>query len=158
MTLHYGRNLLPSSVGFDRLLSTIEDFEGMFANQKPQAYPPYNILKLNDTNYQIQLAVSGFTRADLDIEFKDGKLTVTGKQGPTVDGIEYLHRGIAARDFVHNFVLADTVVVRSADIVNGLLVITLENIIPEEKKPRKIEIGVVETQHPSLEKLLTEAK
>lgn len=157
MTLHYGRNLLPSSVGFDRLLSTIEDFEGMFANHKPQAYPPYNILKMNDTSYQIQLAVSGFTREDLDIEFKDGKLTVTGKQGSTVDGIEYLHRGIAARDFIHNFVLADTVIVRSADIVNGLLVITLENIIPEEKKPRKIEIGVAETQQIN-KQLLTETK
>ena len=136
------KNLLPSTVGFDRLLSTIDDFDLLFSEgRKAVSYPPYNIVKTDDTNYTIEIAVAGFARKDLDITTEGNKLTVTG----TIigeDRRDYLHRGIGTRDFTHNFTLADTVVVKSADIVNGLLLVKLENIIPEEKKPRKIQINV----------------
>ena len=135
------KNLLPSTVGFDRLLSTIDDFDLLFTEgRKAASYPPYNIVKTDDTNYTIEIAVAGFAREHLDITTEGNKLTVTG----TITGEDrrdYLHRGIGTRDFTHNFTLADTVVVKSADIVNGLLLVKLENIIPEEKKPRKIDIG-----------------
>jgi molecular chaperone IbpA len=152
MTLPFGKILLPSTVGFDRLLSTIDEFETMLSNNKPQTYPPYNIIRTTETQYEIQIAVSGFSKDNLEMELKDGKLTITGKQKTQSDTTDYLYRGIAARDFVHTFTLADTIVVKSADIVNGLLIVSLENIIPEEKKSRKITIGTS-----SSEELLTEA-
>ena len=135
------RSLLPSTVGFDRLFSTLDEFDTLFnEGKKTQTYPPYNIVKLDDTDYAIEIAVAGFGMSDLDITTETNKLTITGSTKET-DGKEYLHRGIGTRDFTHTFTLADTVIVKSANIVNGLLVIILENVIPEEKKPRKIQIG-----------------
>lgn len=135
------KNLLPSTVGFDRLLSTIEDFDTLFMEgRKAASYPPYNIIKTDDTNYTIEIAVAGFSRDDLDITAEGNKLTVTGTI-KSEENKEYLHHGIGTRNFTHHFTLSDTVVVKSADIVNGLLLVKLENIIPEEKKPRKIPIS-----------------
>ena len=139
MTHAYGRNLLPLSVGFDHLLSTLQEFEDI---AKPSTYPPYNIVKFDEDNYQIQIAVAGFGPDELEIEVKENKLTVNGenKSAYTSD-VQFLHHGLASRDFSHTFRLSDTVVVKTADIVNGVLKIDLENVLPEEKKPRKIPIG-----------------
>lgn len=139
MTHTYGRNLLPLSVGFDHLLSTLQEFEDI---GKPATYPPYNIVKFDEDNYQIQIAVAGFGPDELDIEVKDNRLTVNGEiRSAYTSDVQFLHHGLASRDFSHNFKLSDTVVVKSADIINGVLQIDLENILPEEKKPRKIPIG-----------------
>ena len=127
---------LPSTVGFDRLFDMVNELEV----KKPQTYPPYNIVKFDDDNYQIQIAVAGFLPDELDIEVKENNLTVNGAITIS-DNVEYLHHGLASRDFSHTFKLSDTVVVKTADIVNGVLKIDLENIIPESKKPRKIPIG-----------------
>jgi molecular chaperone IbpA len=136
------RSLLPTTVGFDRLFSTINEFDHLLTEGKKytQSYPPYNIIKTDDTNYSIEIAVAGFKREELDISFENSKLTVTGKT-IDVDEKEYLHKGIGTRDFTHNFRLSDSIIIKSADIMDGLLVISLVNIIPEEKKPRKILIG-----------------
>lgn len=138
----YGRSLLPATVGFDRLLSTVEEFERMFEGTKAPTYPPYNIIKENDTEYTIEIAVSGFKRDDIEITAEGNKLFVNGaiKTAQSEDR-EFLHRGIGTRNFSHKYTLSDTVIVKGADIVDGLLVINLENQIPEEKKPRKIQIG-----------------
>ena len=139
MTLQYGKSLLPSTVGFDRLLSTFEEFDKAF---KPQTYPPYNLVKTDDTHWLIEIAVAGFTREEIDITMDNGKLFVSGKvENKQTPQREYFHCGIAKRDFNHRFILAETVHVKSANFVDGLLVIELENVIPEERKPRKIEIG-----------------
>lgn len=138
MTLLYGKSLLPATVGFDRLLSTFEELDHAF---KPQAYPPYNLVKENDFNWTIEIAIAGFKREEIDITYEDGKLLVTGSSSTEEPAKQYFHHGIAKRNFNHRFILAETVLVKSADIVDGLLVIKLENIIPEEKKPRKIQIG-----------------
>lgn len=139
MTHAYGRNLLPLSVGFDHLLSTLQEFEDI---GKPATYPPYNIVKFDEDNYQIQIAVAGFSPDELDIEVKDNRLTVNGEiRSAYTSDVQFLHHGLASRDFSHNFRLSDTVIVKSADIVNGVLKIDLENVLPEEKKPRKIPIG-----------------
>lgn len=135
----YGRNLLPSTVGFDRLLSTFEEFERA-ATTSTKTYPPYNILKQQD-KYVIEIAISGFKRDEIEITYDNGKLIVNGSSKSEIPTEDYLHRGIGKRDFTHKFTLADTIVVKSADVVDGLLVIEMENVIPEEKKPRKIEIG-----------------
>lgn len=144
--MNYGRSLLPATVGFDRLLSTMEEFDNMFANTKTPTYPPYNIVKENDTEYTIEIAVSGFKRDDIEVTTEGNKLYVNGsiKTAQTEDR-NFLHRGIGTRDFSHKYTVADTVIVKGADLVDGLLVIKLENIIPEEKKPRKIEINTKTT-------------
>lgn len=142
MSIAYGKNLLPATVGFDRLLSTMEEFDRILGSGgKTQTYPPYNIVKFDDNNYEIQIAVAGFYADDIDVETKENKLTVTGSSPKTEMAGDYLYHGLAARDFKHVFTLNDTVIVQSANIVNGVLKIALENIIPEEKKSRKIEIG-----------------
>jgi molecular chaperone IbpA len=142
LSLPYGKSLLPSTVGFDRLLSTFEEFDNLLGQgTKIQTYPPYNIIKEDNETYTIEIAVSGFKRDEIEITSEGGKLYVNGASKTARTSDKYLHRGIGTRDFSHKFVLSDTVVVRDADIVDGLLVINLENIIPEEKKPRKIEIG-----------------
>ena len=142
LSLPYGKSLLPSTVGFDRLLSTFEEFDNILGQgTKIQTYPPYNIIKEDNETYTIEIAVSGFKRDEIEITSEGGKLYVNGAIKTARTSDKYLHRGIGTRDFSHKFVLSDTVVVKDADIVDGLLVINLENIIPEEKKPRKIEIG-----------------
>ncbi|MCS6764066.1 MAG: Hsp20 family protein [Candidatus Protistobacter heckmanni] len=140
MAFPYGRNLLLSTVGFERLLPTFEELNTVLAEGKSPSYPPYNIIKRSDTQYEIEIAVAGFKRDELDITLEGNKLTVTGRVKADSQG-EFLHRGIGKRDFTHQFTLAETVVVRDADVVDGLLAIKLENVIPEEKKPHKILIG-----------------
>lgn len=141
MTFAYGRNLLPSTVGFDRLLSTLD--EALNIPEKVlTSYPPYNIAKISEDRYVIELAVAGFKREEIDITLEDNKLTVQGNAKKDEDGNKtYYHRGIALRNFTRVFTLADTVVVNSADLVDGMLVVELQNIIPENKKPRKISLG-----------------
>ena len=140
MSYPFGRNVLLSSVGFDRLINAIEEMSAGEAVNKAQSYPPYNIIKKNERDYAIEIAVAGFKIDEIDITAEGNKLTVVGKVKAEQTG-EYLHKGIANRDFSHDFTLAETVIVRSADVENGLLIIKLENVIPEEKKPRKITIG-----------------
>lgn len=141
MTFAYGRNLLPSTVGFDRLLSTLD--EALNIPEKVlTSYPPYNIAKISEDKYVIELAVAGFKREEIDITLEDSKLTIQGNAKKDEDGSKtYYHRGIALRNFTRVFTLADTVVVNSADLVDGMLVVELQNIIPENKKPRKISLG-----------------
>lgn len=139
------RSLLPTTVGFDRLFSTINGFDELLNEGKKttQTYPPYNIYKIDDTHYKIEIAVAGFKRDELEITFQDNKLLVVGekKEDEKDSLVEYLHRGIGARDFQHSFTLADTILVGSAEFVDGILEIALKNVIPEEKKPRKIVIS-----------------
>jgi molecular chaperone IbpA len=140
MAYSFGRNLLLSSVGFERLIDAFEQFDAADAAVRPTAYPPYNIVKLDQHDYAIEIAVAGFAQDEIDITAEGNKLVIEGKVKAQAGG-EYLHKGIATRDFKHQFTLAETVVVRSADVLNGMLVIRLENVIPEEKLPRKIMIG-----------------
>lgn len=125
----------PLFIGMDRMLNRLAQTTPGQTN-----YPPYNIVKVDDDNYSIELAVAGFVQDDLDIEVKDGILYVEGKKGEE-DKAEYLHKGISARSFRRSFTLSDTIVVRGADLSDGILTIDLMNVIPEEKKPRKIAIG-----------------
>jgi molecular chaperone IbpA len=149
----YGKSLLPATVGFDRLFSTIDEFDRLLdlGTPKQQTYPPYNIIRENDTEYTIEIAISGFSADDIEISTEGGKLSVIGSVKNIKTAAEkYLYRGIGTRNFVHKFTLADTVLVKGANVVDGLLVINLENVIPEERKPRKIAIGINAT--PSIAK------
>ncbi len=127
-------------VGFDRLADMIDTA----AKQEPAGgYPPYNIEQLGEHEYQIELAVAGFSEDDLDIQVQENVLTISGKRVPSTDGDSrnFLHRGIAERSFERRFHLADNVEVREAELLNGLLQVRLEREIPEEKKPRQISIN-----------------
>lgn len=122
------------TIGFDRHFRLLEDLK----KASKSTYPPYNIRQLKNDKYEVEIAVAGFTKRDLDITVKENTLTVTGdKESDTGD---YLHKGIATRNFTQTFALADDVKVTGAEINDGLLVISLEREIPEHKKPKTIEI------------------
>ena len=129
---------LSTSVGFDSFFNRL--FDNAYNSGGSGTYPPYNIRKVNDYEYVIELALAGFTKDDLDLELTEGTLTV--KSVPKADESDesYLHHGIAKRVFTRKFNLADDVIITGAELFNGLLQIKLERVIPEEKRPRKIEI------------------
>ena len=130
-----------STVGFDRLLSMLDKSVG--AEQNVPTYPPYNIERTDENTYRVTLAVAGFGEADLAVEVRDGVLSVTGKhEDKQKQG--YLYQGIAGRAFERRFQLAEHVEVKAARLENGLLHIVLERIVPEEKKPRRIQINGAE--------------
>ena len=132
--------LFRSTVGFDRMMNLLDSSANV---ADTTGYPPYNIEKIDEDSYQVTMAVAGFGEDDIDIEAREDVLLVSGKvqetEGET--GRNYLHRGIAGRSFKRSFQLADHVKAVGAKLENGLLHIDLKREIPEEKKPRKIEIG-----------------
>ena len=130
--------LFRSTVGFDRLADMLDSVSQFDAGQ---SYPPYNIERTDENHYQITLAVAGFADHDLNIEVKEGVLTVQGKRNGEAEKTTYLHQGIAGRSFERRFQLAENVEVRGARLENGLLHIALERLVPEEKKPRRITIN-----------------
>ena len=132
--------LYRTMVGFDRLASMIDTATRL---DGAQGYPPYNIERLDEDAFAIELAVAGFSEDALDIETNDGMLTITGRHGDTdqSEAREFLHRGIAERGFIRRYQLADHVIVTGAELKNGLLRIELVRELPEAKKPRKIAIS-----------------
>lgn len=123
------------TVGFDRHFQLLEELR----NASKPTYPPYNIIQVDDEEtYLIEIAAAGFTKSDIEITYQENSLTVTGKKD--VDSADYVHKGIAARDFEQKFALADDVKVISASMKDGILTIRLEREIPEHKKPRTIQI------------------
>lgn len=138
------KNLLPSTVGFDKMLETVEQ-ASKSVNKALTNYPPYNIKKVDDNKYVVELAVAGFGKQDLELTLNEGLLTIKGQttiDTLTEDGVDvqYLFKGISDRAFARTFTLADTVEVKNAQLINGLLKIFLENVIPESKKPKSINI------------------
>lgn len=130
------------SIGFDRMFDSL-----MGANRVSSTamsnYPPYNIVKHSDDMYTIEIAVAGFSKNEIEIESKENTLTVKSIDIETSEvekKPEYLHKGISARSFNKTFTVSDDVIVRGADLKDGLLYINLERIIPEEKKPKVIKI------------------
>ena len=130
------RDISPFTIGFDRTFDTL----ALLANSKQQTsnYPPYNIRKLSEDKYIIELAVAGFEEEEIDIEAVGENLTIKGsKDKEASEGL--VHQGLAARDFNKTFVLSDDMVIKGAALSNGMLYIGIERIIPEDKKPRKID-------------------
>jgi molecular chaperone IbpA len=137
--------LYRSAVGFDRLAGLLESAA---RTSQENGWPPYNIETTGENAYRIEIAVAGFKPDELTLEVKENLLTVTGRKAANDlpgDGVaverNFLHRGLAERDFERRFQLADYVVVKTADLNNGLLSIELARELPEALKPRRIEIG-----------------
>jgi molecular chaperone IbpA len=128
-----------STVGFDRLFDAMEK---SFRADAQDSYPPFDIVRTGDESYRITLAVAGFTRDEIDITAQQNQLVISGeKREKDEDGVDFVHRGIATRAFERRFQLADFVEVKKASYEDGLLSISLERVVPEAMKPRKIEIG-----------------
>ena len=125
------------AIGFDSLF---EQLNRQFANGKSDNYPPHNVVKLDDTHYVIEVAVAGFAEDEIDVELKENVLTVKGEQEKKEQEVEYIHKGISARNFSRTFPLAEHIEVRGATVKNGILAIALEQVVPEEDKPKKIAI------------------
>jgi len=135
-------------VGADRVMKRLADIADQSAQMMPIKYPPYNIKKVDENRYVIELAVAGFGKADIDIELQEGKLSIRGNCD-SAESTEYLYKGIAERGFKREFTLADNVEVKSSSLANGMLKIWLEAFIPEEKKPKKVKIEDEDTEYPS---------
>ena len=129
--------LYRSAIGFDRLAQLFDD--AARAESQP-SYPPYNIELVGEDKYQITMAVAGFDRSEIDIETERDALKITGRKQRDDTTRNFLHRGIASRNFEHTFRLADHVQVVGARMENGLLNIELKREVPEALKPRKIAI------------------
>ena len=125
-------------VGFDGLFEDLERIHNS-ARTGTDNYPPHNIVRVDDENFIIELAVAGFSQEDISIEVKDGILLVRGAKGD--DAREYAHKGISSRKFEKSFRLSEFVVIDGANLVNGILVVNARVEVPEERRPRKIEIG-----------------
>ena len=120
-------------VGFDRYFSAPHHQNGN--------YPPHNIVKYDETHYGIEIAVAGFSKDEITVEVDQDQLTVKGcKLNQSDSRFEYLHRGLAARDFEQQFTLAEYMEVRGAKVENGMLQIDIRRLVPEALKPRQIEI------------------
>jgi molecular chaperone IbpA len=135
-----------STVGFDRLFDMLENNS---FGQGQENYPPFDLIKLGENDYRIELAVAGFKPDEIDITSQQNQLIVTGRKKEEGDGKDnnYIYRGIATRSFERRFALADHIQVRGADMKDGLLAIELVREIPEAMKPKKINIGGTQPQH-----------
>jgi molecular chaperone IbpA len=142
--LHQAFTRDPFFIGFDKLANRLLEAH---SRTESGTYPPFNLRKESEDRFVIEMAVAGFALEDFDITVKDSVLTIVAN--PKQTEVEYVHKGIAQRAFTRSFSLAETVEVRDASLQDGILMIELENIIPEEKKPRKIEVK-------STKQLLTE--
>lgn len=128
-----------NTIGIDRLFDRITSQIDAAASGN---YPPYDIVKTGNDLYEIRVAAAGFTQAEIDVEYHEGRLTVTGQHADTVDpSIEYLHHGISNRSWQRQWTLADYVRVNEAVMKDGVLTIKLERIVPDAMKPRKIAIN-----------------
>ena len=147
-------------VGFDEQFNRLAKMHDDITKNIPN-YPPYNIKKTGDNTYLIEVAVAGFAKQDIEIELVDGKMIVTGKTHSDDDN-SFLFKGIANRAFTRTFALDEQIEVKDAEMFNGMLKIFLERIIPEHKKPKKIDVRdtseTTKTSKKSKELLLEESK
>ena len=135
--LRIWNDLRPFSVGFENIF---DHFNLHLDTQRTVNYPPYNSHKLDDLNWNIEIALAGFGKKDIDISTANSQLTIKSVESDDKDEKDTIHRGISKRQFTRSFTLADDVVVNGAELKDGMLVIDLEKIVPEEKKPQTIKI------------------
>ena len=128
--------LTPYAVGYDKLFDNLSRY--VDNNVSSTGFPPYNIRKEGDYHYVIEMALAGFSKEDIEIEVADGTLSIRSDKKD--DASDNLYRGISFRKFNRKFTLSDDIVVNDAALDNGMLTINLERVVPEEKKPRLIEV------------------
>ena len=124
-------------IGFDHIFADLERIH----NQAKDTYPPHNVVKVDDLKFTVEIAVAGFSQDHIDIEVKDHVLTISGARPQRRDQDMYVHKGISARKFKKSFRLSEYTEVIGADLLDGILTVDLEVVLPKEKQPRKISIG-----------------
>ena len=127
----------PFFIGFDRALDTWSHAQTVSSATN---YPPYNVIKVDEDNFVVELAVAGFSKTDIDVSTADGKLTVRGELKTEDNDSKFIHRGIAARKFTREWALGEYMEVKAAELKDGMLKIDIVRILPEEKKPKTIKI------------------
>ena len=127
----------PFFIGFDRALDTWSHAQTVSSATN---YPPYNVIKVDEDNFVVELAVAGFSKTDIDVSTADGKLTVKGELKTEDNDSKFIHRGIAARKFTREWALGEYMEVKAAELKDGMLTISIERILPEEKKPKTIKV------------------
>ena len=127
----------PFFIGFDRALDTWSHAQTVSSATN---YPPYNVIKVDEDNFVVELAVAGFSKTDIDVSTADGKLTVKGELNTEDNDSKFIHRGIAARKFTREWALGEYMEVKAAELKDGMLQIDIVRILPEEKKPKTIKI------------------
>ena len=134
----FDRNkFIPYSIGFDNLFDRLFDID----LESSGTYPPYNISKVDDNNYIIEMALAGFNKDDIEVELADSELTVRSKKREDSNkDVNLIHQGISHRSFNRKFTLSEEILVKNAEMKNGMLIIKLEKFIPENKKPKLINI------------------
>ena len=133
-TFAYPRNAF---LGFDHIFDQLENIH----RHAKDHYPPHNVVKESEMKYTLEMAVAGFRKDHIDIELKEGVLTIKGNRPARREQDKYVHKGISARNWEKSFRLSEYTEVTGADLVDGILTVNLEVILPEEKQPRKINIG-----------------
>jgi molecular chaperone IbpA len=127
----------PFFIGFDRALDTWSHAQTVSSATN---YPPYNVIKVDEDNFVVELAVAGFAKTDINLSTADGKLIVKGELSTEDNDSKFIHRGIAARKFTREWALGEYMEVKSAELKDGMLKIDIVRILPEEKKPKTIKI------------------
>ena len=127
----------PFFIGFDRALDTWSHAQTVSSATN---YPPYNVIKVDEDNFIVELAVAGFSKTDIDVSTADGKLTVKGELTTEDKDSKFIHRGIAARKFTREWALGEYMEVKAAELKDGMLKIDIVRILPEEKKPKTIKV------------------
>jgi molecular chaperone IbpA len=130
-----------STLGFEKFIDDVEKLLSMDVQKTTSTFPPHNIIKLDESRYVVELAVAGFAKDEIDITVEDSTLTIKGEKKEKDVDVTYLHRGIGTRAFTKQLTIADTIEVQGAEFKDGILRVGLVNVIPEHKKPKKIEIG-----------------
>ena len=125
----------PFTIGFDSIMNRMLEIDTSIPN-----YPPYNIKKLDALHYAVEMAVAGFGKEDIHVEYADNTLTVQSIKKDKTEDKDVVHQGISQRSFIRSFALGDDMIVTDANLKNGLLSIYIEKIIPEEKRPKEIKI------------------
>jgi len=138
-TLSIWNDLRPYAVGFDSLFDHFNNTLEYTVKQQT-SYPPYNINKIDDLNYQVEMALAGFGKDDIEIKYADNQLTIKSVDSDDKDEKDVIHRGISKRKFSRSFTLAEDIKVNGAELKDGMLLVELEKIVPEEKRPRTIAI------------------
>lgn len=127
-------------IGFERVFEELERARNGNSNYTNNTYPPHNVIRIDDDNYEIELAVAGFDESDIEVTYKDNVLSIEGNKDSR-EQTEYVHQGISNRKFTKTFNLSEHIEIRGADLVNGILSVRLERVIPEDQKPQIIKIG-----------------
>ena len=136
MNMFLNNSPIPYTIGFERVFNQLDEF--IHHSKKLPSYPPYNI-KRDGNDFTIEMALAGFSKDDIEVIVTEDILTIASNKESSKK--EELYRGISDRKFTRNFSMADDIIVKSAELKDGLLTIKLERVIPEDKKPRKIKIG-----------------